>query len=105
MTGRPLVLAIVLAALASQACAQAAGQWKDSRQLWGATCGYCHDAGLAPRLLGLNLPPAAIRSAVRSGPGGMPQFTPSQISDAELRALADWLNRQPPPASAPAGAH
>ena len=103
---RPLAILAVLSALgaAGAAHAQAAGQWRDSRQVWDVTCGYCHGASLAPPLLGARPDPALTRFAVRHGPGAMPSFTPTQISDAELKALADWLQTQPAPKPAPAEA-
>ena len=79
--------------------AQSAGEWASSEQLWSRTCGYCHNGSLAAELRGAGSPRAAIIGAVRSGPGAMPAFAPSVVSDAELGALADWLAAQKKPAS------
>ncbi len=77
--------------------AQSAGEWRSSEQLWRSTCAYCHDDRIADELRGRQLAPAALTGAVRAGPRAMPAFAPSQISDAELDALADWLARQKRP--------
>lgn len=90
-------LALALAALPSLAQAQAAGQWKGPEQIWGASCGYCHDTGVGPQIKGLKLPPAAVARIVRQGLPGMPNFHPSEIGDRELHALAVWVSTAPPP--------
>lgn len=93
---RKALIPLLLLAPAT-AAAQAAGQWQGPAQIFDVTCRYCHEAGIAPPLIGARPAPALVAAAVRRGPGGMPAFTPTQISDAELRRLADWLQRQPPP--------
>ena len=104
-----LVLAGVTGALA--ASAQDAGPppppaiIRTGPEIFAARCVYCHDArgwgtrslarrvpeGQAELLQREVLPPALVQYAVRRGVGSMPQFTPTEISDAELAALADWL--------------
>ncbi len=94
-----IYIAAPIAALAvSPAGAQSAGQWKAPEQIWRASCGYCHGTAQAPEIRGLNLPPAAVRMFVRRGANAMPPFHPSEISDAELDALALWLANAKPPA-------
>lgn len=75
-------------------------------QIFADTCIYCHDArGWGTRALARRsaagqeqllqravLPPALVRYAVRRGIGSMPQFTPTEITDAELEVLANWLD-------------
>jgi len=77
--------------------AQAAGEWRDSEQLWHSTCAYCHDGRVASQLLGERLSTQAVLGAARGAAQPMPSFTPSQVSDAELRALTDWIARQKRP--------
>lgn len=60
--------------------------------LYAKTCGYCHGQHVAPIIRGRGLPPEVIKHYVRSGPRGMVAFRPTEISDAELEALAKWLN-------------
>ena len=61
--------------------------------LYARTCGYCHGHNVAPIIRGRNLPPAVIRSIVRSGMGAMPAFKPTEITDTELQALSEWLSQ------------
>lgn len=79
--------------------AQSAGEWSSSEQLWSRTCSYCHNDSLAAELRGAGAARAAIIGAVRRGPGAMPAFAPSVVTDAELAALADWLAAQKKPMS------
>jgi cytochrome c553 len=64
---------------------------------WTAACTYCHDAQIAPSLLGRHLDPATIVAIVRNGLPAMPAFHRSEISDADLLVLAKWVARQPAP--------
>ncbi len=74
--------------------------------MWAGACSYCHDEGVAPPIFGLQLGPAAIAAVVRSGLNGMPAFHPSELTDAQLQALAKWVEQQPastaPASTAPA---
>ncbi len=98
---RRALLAIALLAAPAFAHAQAAGQWQGPEHIWRASCAYCHETGLGPKLLGARLPAAVTIAAVRRGPSGMPPFTGSSISDQELKTLAAWLNKQPAPPPPP----
>ena len=59
--------------------------------IYATTCGYCHDANVGPVILGKHLPPAAIEQFVRSGLNAMPAFRPTEITDAELHELSNWI--------------
>ena len=83
--------------LGAPAQAQTAGQWRDSAQLWRATCALCHGVGVGPELLGRPWTPAVLTVWLRHGPGAMPTFAAAQISDAEIAALAHWVSQQPAP--------
>jgi mono/diheme cytochrome c family protein len=61
-------------------------------QIYAKVCGYCHGAYVAPIIRGRGLPPETIVQFVRSGPGAMPAFRPTEIGDAELDALARWVS-------------
>ena len=76
-----------------------AGQWDDPQQMYDATCGGCHGAGVGPHLLGQGLPEPYIRYVGRNGLRAMPPFRVTDYTDAELAKLATWINSQP--ASAP----
>lgn len=59
-------------------------------------CTYCHDHnGVAPVILGRQLPAILTKTLVRSGVGAMPAFRLTEISDSELNSLADWLAKKP----------
>jgi mono/diheme cytochrome c family protein len=61
--------------------------------IYSRTCGYCHGANVAPAILGLQLPPEFIRSTVRTGLGAMPAFRQTEISDADLKGLSEWISK------------
>lgn len=61
-----------------------------------ANCQQCHPGGsegLGPALNDKLLPGFLIRYQVRHGLGAMPAFGPSEISDADLDALVDYVVR------------
>ncbi len=66
---------------------------REPEYLYARTCGYCHGHNIAPIIRGRNLPPAVIESIVRSGMGAMPAFKPTEITNTELEALAEWLSQ------------
>ncbi len=66
--------------------------------IYAKTCGYCHGHNVGPIILGRALPPEFVTMMVRNGRGAMPAFRPTEITGAELAALAGWI------AAAPAGA-
>ncbi|BDP43535.1 hypothetical protein DAETH_35040 (plasmid) [Deinococcus aetherius] len=66
------------------------------RVVYMANCQQCHPGGaegLGPALNNKPLPHLAIRAQVRAGLGAMPAFDASEISDADLEALADYVVR------------
>ncbi|MCY1274614.1 4-cresol dehydrogenase [hydroxylating] cytochrome c subunit [compost metagenome] len=83
------------ALLALGAAASTAQAERKAQQVWADTCAYCHVSGIGPALLGRQLPPAMIQVLARYGSRQMPAFRDSEISDAELTALADWISQQP----------
>ena len=89
-----LLGAMLLPALAE---AQAAGGWRDAQQMFDATCGYCHGAGVAAELRGRELTAEYIGVFIRNGFRGMPAFRPSDFSDADIAALAAMLAGSPKP--------
>ena len=63
-------------------------------QVFKKSCDYCHPggaAGLGPSLNNKPAPAFAIRFQVRHGLGAMPAFDSTQISENDLRAIADYL--------------
>jgi mono/diheme cytochrome c family protein len=72
----------------SQARADRAPQF-----LYARTCGYCHGHNVGPIIRGRELAPETIAMIVRNGNGAMPAFRPTEITDRELAALADWISK------------
>jgi len=106
----PLVLAAALPLLAAPAHAQntqppaaapvrqplgAVLPQRTPAQVYGKVCGYCHGRNVGPIILGRPLPAEAITYIVRHGQNGMPAFRPSEITPAELDALAKWISASP----------
>jgi mono/diheme cytochrome c family protein len=59
--------------------------------VYAKTCGYCHGQHVAPVIRGRAIPAEMTQAIVRRGQRAMPAFRPTEISDAELKALALWL--------------
>lgn len=94
VAGMAAIAAMGGAGFALSANAQSASG-RDPQFIYERTCGYCHGHNVGPIILGRNLPPAVIAALVRSGNGAMPAFRPTEISDAELAALAAWISTAP----------
>lgn len=101
-----IMAAATLALSAFAVSAQDTPAPRTGEQIFADKCVFCHDArGWGTRSLARRTPPGQaellnrqvlpevlVRHAVRRGIGSMPQFTPTEISDAELDALARWLS-------------
>ncbi len=66
---------------------------REPEYLYDRTCGYCHGHNIAPIIRGRNLPAPVVSAIVRSGMGAMPAFKPTEITDTELDALAQWVSQ------------
>ncbi len=92
----PAAIALGLAAMLSMTALRAA-QASDAAPprapdtIYAKTCGYCHGHNVGPVIRGRALPAEAIEMIVRHGQGAMPAFKPTEISPAELSALAKWI--------------
>ena len=86
-----LLVAMCLSVAAGGARAQARGEWRGPQHIYSAACVYCHSTGVGPVLMGRNLERDYVFSRVRQGFGPMPAFKPSELSDADLEALWQWL--------------
>lgn len=64
-------------------------------------CGYCHDRAIGPAIGGRGLDAATLTAMVRNGPGSMPAFPQSLVSDDDIAAIAKYLTTQPPPTPPP----
>ncbi len=59
--------------------------------VYAKTCGYCHGQHVAPVIRGRAIPADMTQAIVRRGQRAMPAFRPTEISNAELKALGLWL--------------
>jgi mono/diheme cytochrome c family protein len=66
--------------------------WKDGAAVYNGICVYCHEQ----RLRGAGMSPAKIRFTVRQGHLAMPAFRSTEIDDAEVEQLIEYLKKEPP---------
>jgi mono/diheme cytochrome c family protein len=96
----PLVSASPLAAPPTDSGAPAAGDVTAGQRVFTSNCNTCHpgaNAGIGPALHG---PPfsarypddVAIAAVIRQGKGGMPAFSPGQLSDQDLANVVAYLH-------------
>ena len=78
---------------ASSGLAQGRGSGRAPEAIYASNCGYCHGHNVGPIIRGRKLPPQLVEYMVRNGKGAMPAFRPTEITPAELAALAAWINR------------
>ncbi|MFI4868570.1 MAG: c-type cytochrome [Steroidobacterales bacterium] len=101
MLSRGLELAVgLLVLLGSTPVAHPGDEPRDPAGIYDRTCHFCHDTGIGPPLKGSHYPAERIRTAVRHGHAAMVAFTPTEITDPELTALAQMLNESSPPGAA-----
>ena len=108
-TSKIIIGLIIFIALAATAVAQDQNQAM-GEAVYNKWCAPCHDAGVNhPGTLALSakyagvksavikewtdLPPAVTKTFVRQGISIMPFFRKTEIPDADLNALADYLAR------------
>jgi (+)-pinoresinol hydroxylase len=112
-TARLVVLTVAAALVGAAAHAQDAAAVKQGQQVYEYWCTPCHGKGergypgttaLQAKYKGAlpsaledrtDLTPAAIRFVVRRGISIMPFFRPTEVSEADLAALAAYLTRNP----------
>jgi (+)-pinoresinol hydroxylase len=112
LTGSAAAIAAPEAATPLRA-SELSGAHSAGRAVYAKWCAPCHDPGvthpgthaLTVKYQGVkpgvllewkDLPPAAVKFWVRHGLSVMPQFRKTEISDAELDALAAFLSRNTP---------
>lgn len=61
--------------------------------IYAKTCGYCHGRNVGPIILGRAIPADTVKYIVRHGQNGMPAFRPTEVTPAELDALAAWVEK------------
>lgn len=87
---------VLLAGQSSSALAQQAPQIGKGQQFYQKVCAKCHEAGIGPVITGRGFPEAVYVTIARSGFNGMPAFRLSDIDDATLQDLAQYLSATKP---------
>ncbi len=95
-----ITIGFVASAVAGDALAQVAGQWRDAQHVYSKICANCHEIGVGPVIKGRNLDPDYYQSVVRYGMRAMPAFRPTDVDDAMLRQVAEMLSKSPAPGGA-----
>lgn len=88
----------VLGIASSAFAAQKLGEYQAERTpevVYAKVCGYCHGRNIGPILLGRKLDTDMIKAVARQGRNGMPAFRPTEVTNAELDALATWISKSP----------
>lgn len=67
--------------------------WKDGAEVYAKVCALCHETSVGPALRGRELDPLYIRLIVRNGSRAMPAFRASEIDDASLEKLAEYISK------------
>ena len=103
-----VLLAVGAGAVLAQGVASLSAQEQQGKLLYGRTCIYCHGPGLwatnriAKRLdkdhalleNRTDLSADGIRAVIRSGVGSMPPLRKTELSDADVDAIAAYLTRK-----------
>lgn len=105
---RNAVLAVLGVTLALAACGparrgqpfgaplQLTERQQEGQVLFMRNCNMCHPggaAGLGPAINNKPLPSVAMRTQIRHGVGAMPAFTDEMLSDVQVDAIVDYLNK------------
>ena len=99
---RILVASLVLGCAQLALAADLPAQERD--RTYAKVCGFCHDKGVGPAILGRELPVAYIENVVRHGFRAMPSFRSSEIDNAALASVARWVSQSPATSAASASA-
>ena len=90
----------------------AASDTAAGRAAYVATCAACHGAGASGDAVGggsvapplLDTAPTQVGEAIRTGPGNMPAFDATQVSDQQLSEIAAYLQFLKTRSASPGGA-
>lgn len=89
------VLCIIVALVSTIAAGSALAEQKTGEALFKEKCASCHPDGgniMNPKeqLKGMKDPKKIVKK-MRKGGGGMPVFDPKAVSDADAKAVADYI--------------
>ena len=72
------------------------------KRFYESVCAKCHETGIGPVITGRGLDPVIYTTIARQGNRAMPAFRVSDIDDATLQDLANYLSKTPAkPATTP----
>ncbi len=95
-----LAFAAVLSALSLTAMAADTTQKVGAGQhYYQQICAKCHEAGVGPVIKGRGFPAMTYVVIARNGMNAMPAFRATDIDDATLLALGEYLAQTPVPAA------
>ena len=95
-----LTLAALLSGLTFAASAADAQSIGFGQRFYEKTCAKCHEAGIGPVIKGRGFPPATYMVIARNGMNAMPAFRVTDIDDATLEDLANYLSKTEAPKAA-----
>ena len=95
-----LTLAALLSGLTFAASAADSQKIGPGQQFYEKTCAKCHEAGVGPVIKGRGFPPATYMIIARNGMNAMPAFRVTDIDDATLEDLANYLSKTEAPKAA-----
>ena len=98
-----LTLAALLSGLTFAASAAGSQKIGPGQHFYEQTCAKCHEAGVGPVIKGRGFPAMTYVVIARNGMNAMPAFRVTDIDDATLQDLAEYLSKtEAPKASAAA---
>lgn len=93
--GAGLLLAAGGAAAQGQPSAKSPTLEGQGKRYYDTICAKCHEAGIGPVITGRGLDPVIYTTIVRYGNRAMPAFRVTDIDDATLQDLANYLSKTP----------
>ena len=97
-----LALAALLSGLSLAASAADSQSIGPGQRFYEKTCAKCHEAGVGPVIKGRGFPAATYVVIARNGMNAMPAFRVTDIDDATLQDLAEYLSKTEAPKTAAA---
>lgn len=95
-----LTLTALLSGLTFAASATGSQKIGPGQHFYEQTCAKCHEAGVGPIIKGRGFPPATYMIIARNGMNAMPAFRVTDIDDATLEDLANYLSKTEAPKAA-----
>ena len=94
--GAGLILAAGGAAAQGQPSPKSPTLEGQGKRYYDKVCAKCHEVDIGPVITGRGLDPVVFTTIVRHGNRAMPAFRVTDIDDATLQDLANYLSKTPP---------